>query len=89
MHKDSIPSISGEDPFCSDKQIFGGKTVDYSREQSIVFHDGSWNIPELNRMFEGYILNRGGGRYGICQKCLKVVRVNKPIIGGVHFCNED
>lgn len=89
MKKEPIPSISGEDPFYYDKQISNKTTMDYSREKSIVFHDGSWSIPELNRMFEGYILNRGSGRYGICQKCLKVVRVNKPIIGGVHFCNKD
>lgn len=24
--------------------------------------------------------------YGICAKCSCVVRINKPILGGLHFC---
>lgn len=25
--------------------------------------------------------------YGICNKCNRLVRINKPIIGSLHLCN--
>ena len=30
-----------------------------------------------------------GKRFATCQKCGKVVRLNKPLIGDLHLCSEE
>jgi len=29
----------------------------------------------------------GSKVYGVCDECAKVVRVNKPLVGGAHWCS--
>lgn len=31
----------------------------------------------------------GNGIYDVCSGCAKIIRVNKPIFGSVHFCTTD
>lgn len=53
-----------------------------------IIHDGSWNYDELKIMAKGERVDRNGKRYAICSECRKVVRIDKPIIGNLHLCNE-
>ncbi len=52
----------------------------------VVYHDGTWNGDELQRMANGELLDRNGKRYGICRGCRTVIRLDKPIFGSYHFC---
>jgi len=57
-----------------------------TKERGHVYHDGTWNAPELERMATGELLDRNGKRFGICSACRTVIRVDKPLFGGLHFC---
>lgn len=36
----------------------------------------------------GEIFRSGGKLYGICGRCYGVVRLDKPIVGDLHFCRD-
>lgn len=37
----------------------------------------------------GVLFERAGKLWYVCPKCLKLVRVDKPIIGSMHLCVAD
>ena len=37
-------------------------------------------------MKPGEIVLSGGKLYGLCPKCGKLVRINKPLLGSLHLC---
>lgn len=55
----------------------------------LVYHDGTWNADELRRMVHGERIDRNGKRYGMCPDCRAIVRLDKPIIGSLHFCSNE
>lgn len=42
----------------------------------------------LKRPKPGDVWTSGGRMYGVCAECASIVRVDKPLIGGWHFCVE-
>jgi hypothetical protein len=42
---------------------------------------------EKSKLANGEPIMRDGKIYAVCAKCSSVVRVDKPIFGGMHFCN--
>lgn len=42
-----------------------------------------------DRLRTGETLRFGPRHYGLCSRCGKLIRLNKPIIGSMHFCRVD
>lgn len=43
--------------------------------------------PDINRrLIRGEIVPVGHRLYALCRDCHSLVRVNKPLLGGVHIC---
>jgi len=42
--------------------------------------------PELKKRWYSHIWFIGKKIYGLCGKCDKVVRINKPLFGSFHLC---
>lgn len=61
--------------------------VEDKNEIRMVYHDGTWNMSELKRLVAGELVDRNGRRYGMCQGCRTVIRVDKLLIGSLHICN--
>jgi hypothetical protein len=53
-----------------------------------IWHDGTWNNDELRRLVAGERIDRNGKRYGVCGECRTVIRLDKPIFGSLHLCDE-
>lgn len=47
---------------------------------------GDWSRWQLERLADGDELVVGMRRYAACDVCDKIVRLNKPVLGGLHFC---
>ena len=68
------------------REIMKTKSGSLFRQSSPVYHDGTWSSEEIKRMAQGRFVDRNGKRYGLCRNCRTVIRVDKPLIGGLHFC---
>lgn len=44
---------------------------------------------DIAQMRAGKIVEMNGRWYTVCQRCKKVVRVDKPLLGSLHFCSYD
>ncbi len=53
-----------------------------------IWHDGTWNNDELRRLAAGERIDRNGKRYGMCGGCRTVIRLDRPIFGSLHVCDE-
>ena len=38
---------------------------------------------------DGEIIKVGNKLFGRCARCKKIVRINKPLIGDLHICEEE
>ncbi len=54
-----------------------------------IYHDGSWTIEELKKFLSGKFIDRNGKRYGMCQDCRKIIRLDKVIFGSIHVCEKE
>jgi hypothetical protein len=44
-------------------------------------------FPEaVQKLSEGKTVQIRGNVYSVCDRCKRVVRVDKPLIGSAHFC---
>jgi len=41
---------------------------------------------EKQRLVQGKAISRGGKIYALCGACYTVIRLNKPLVGSIHFC---
>lgn len=41
---------------------------------------------EIDRLMAGERVELGAAVYRVCGRCRRVVRLNKPVVGGLHFC---
>ena len=53
------------------------------------YHNGSFTREELKILGKGDVLSSYGKRYGVCNKCRTVVRLNKILLGSMHVCLSD
>lgn len=44
---------------------------------------------ETKTLTAGRAITRNGKVYAVCAKCHSVIRVDKPLIGSVHFCEPE
>lgn len=54
-----------------------------------IYHDGSFTRKEIQQMIQGKLLDRNGKRYGLCKNCKQIIRLDKPLFGGLHFCDAE
>ena len=55
----------------------------------LIYHDGKWNQDELQRLIDGKHLDRNGKRYSLCLNCNRVIRIDTPLIGSLHLCDNE
>lgn len=53
---------------------------------TLIWHDGTWSRPELVKLSQGEFIDRNGKRFGMCNNCRTVIRVDKPLFGSIHIC---
>lgn len=49
----------------------------------------AFSSDEIARLRGGGFVDIGNKRYGVCQACRSVIRVNKPIFGSAHVCDSE
>ena len=47
-----------------------------------------WTQAQLEHLADGGEVEVGKARYAACPDCCKVVRTNKPVLGGLHYCSK-
>jgi hypothetical protein len=40
----------------------------------------------LDKLHEGKTAEVNGKHYAVCDDCREVIRIDKPVVGSLHFC---